>query len=50
MMAGLGARFRARRNTYLFVEGSPRLAGYDAGHDDDQRSASNNAPAATCSS
>jgi hypothetical protein len=31
MMAGIGARLRAGRNTYLFVEGSPRLAGYKQG-------------------
>ena len=30
-MAGLGMRIRAARNTYLFVEGSPRFAGYDQG-------------------
>lgn len=30
-MAGVGARFRLRRNTYVFVEGSPRLAGYKQG-------------------
>ena len=30
-MAGLGARLRVARNTYLFVEGSPRVAGYDQG-------------------
>lgn len=30
-MAGLGARLRVARNTYLFVEGSPRFAGYDQG-------------------
>ena len=27
-MAGLGARLRVARNTYVFVEGSPRFAGY----------------------
>lgn len=31
VLAGLGARLRARRNTYLFVEASPRLAGYKPG-------------------
>ncbi|MGE0864203.1 MAG: DUF5777 family beta-barrel protein [Vicinamibacterales bacterium] len=31
VLAGLGARLRARRNTYLFVEASPRLAGYKQG-------------------
>ncbi len=31
VMAGLGARLRARRNTYLFFEASPRLAGYKQG-------------------
>ena len=30
-MAGIGARLRVARNTYLFVEGSPRLAGYKQG-------------------
>ena len=30
-MAGLGMRLRVARNTYLFVEGSPRFAGYDQG-------------------
>jgi hypothetical protein len=30
-MAGLGARLRVARNTYLFVEGSPRFAGYKEG-------------------
>jgi hypothetical protein len=30
-MAGLGARLRVARNTYLFVEGSPRFAGYKQG-------------------
>jgi hypothetical protein len=30
-MAGLGARVRVLRNTYLFVEGSPRFAGYKQG-------------------
>jgi hypothetical protein len=32
-MAGLGMRIRVARNTYLFVEGSPRFAGYDPGVD-----------------
>jgi hypothetical protein len=27
-LAGLGARLRLLRNTYVFVEGSPRIAGY----------------------
>jgi hypothetical protein len=31
VMAGIGARLRAARNTYLFVEGSPRLSGYKQG-------------------
>src|SRR5829696_1944919 len=31
VMAGIGARLRAGRNTYLFVEGSPRLSGYKQG-------------------
>ena len=30
-MAGVGARLRVARNTYLFVEGSPRFAGYKQG-------------------
>ena len=30
-MIGLGMRIRAARNTFLFVEGSPRFAGYDQG-------------------
>ena len=30
-MAGIGARLRVRRNTYLFAEGSPRIAGYKQG-------------------
>jgi hypothetical protein len=30
-MAGIGARLRVLRNTYLFVEGSPRIAGYKEG-------------------
>ena len=31
VMAGVGARMRVARNTYLFVEGSPRVAGYKEG-------------------
>ena len=31
VMAGVGARLRARKNTYLFVEASPRIAGYKQG-------------------
>ena len=31
VMAGLGARLRVARNSYLFVEGSPRVAGYKEG-------------------
>lgn len=31
VMAGVGARLRVARNTYLFVEGSPRVAGYKEG-------------------
>lgn len=31
VMAGVGARLRFTRNGYLFVEGSPRVAGYDPG-------------------
>jgi hypothetical protein len=31
VMAGLGARLRVARNTYVFVEGSPRVAGYKEG-------------------
>ncbi len=31
VLAGLGARLRARKNTYLFFEASPRLAGYKQG-------------------
>ena len=31
VLAGIGARIRALRNTYLFVEGSPRVAGHDPG-------------------
>ena len=30
-LAGLGLRLRAAKNTYLFVEGSPRIAGYKQG-------------------
>src|SRR6188508_3137829 len=30
-MAGLGLRLRAAKNTFLFVEGSPRIAGYKQG-------------------
>lgn len=30
-LAGLGARLRASRNTFLFLEASPRLAGYAPG-------------------
>jgi hypothetical protein len=30
-MAGLGARLRVGHNTYLFAEGSPRIAGYKQG-------------------
>jgi hypothetical protein len=30
-MAGVGARVRVLRNTFLFVEGSPRFAGYKEG-------------------
>jgi hypothetical protein len=30
-MAGVGARLRVARNTYVFVEGSPRIAGYKQG-------------------
>jgi hypothetical protein len=30
-MAGIGARLRVLRNTYLFAEGSPRFAGYTEG-------------------
>lgn len=33
VMAGLGARLRVGRNFYLFVEGSPRVAGFDPGAD-----------------
>jgi hypothetical protein len=33
VMAGLGARLRFGRNSYVFVEGSPRVAGYDPGAD-----------------
>ena len=31
LMAGIGARLRVGRNSYLFAEGSPRLAGFDPG-------------------
>jgi len=31
VMAGVGARLRLGRNRYLFVEGSPRVSGYDPG-------------------
>jgi len=31
VMAGVGARLRLGRNSYLFAEGSPRLAGYKQG-------------------
>lgn len=31
VMAGVGARLRVARNTYLFAEGSPRLTGYKQG-------------------
>lgn len=31
VMAGLGARLRFAKNSYLFVEGSPRIAGYVKG-------------------
>ena len=31
VMVGLGGRFRVRRNTYLVVEGSPRLTGFSPG-------------------
>lgn len=31
VMAGVGARVRVSRNTYLFVEGSPRVSGYTPG-------------------
>ena len=30
-MAGLGARLRFAGNSYVFVEGSPRLSGFDPG-------------------
>jgi hypothetical protein len=33
VMAGLGARLRLARNSYVFVEGSPRLAGFKPGVD-----------------
>ena len=31
VMAGIGARLRLGRNSYVFAEGSPRLAGFDSG-------------------
>lgn len=31
VMAGVGARLRLGRNSYVFVEGSPRLSGFDSG-------------------
>lgn len=31
VMAGIGARLRVAHNTYLFAEGSPRVAGYKQG-------------------
>ncbi len=31
LLAGVGARVRARKNTFLFIEASPRLAGYKQG-------------------
>lgn len=31
VMAGVGARLRLGRNSYLFAEGSPRVAGFDQG-------------------
>lgn len=31
VLAGLGARLRFARNSYLFVEGSPRVSGHDPG-------------------
>jgi hypothetical protein len=31
MMAGVGARLRLGRNSYVFAEGSPRVAGFDPG-------------------
>lgn len=31
VLAGVGARLRARTNTYVFVEASPRIAGYQPG-------------------
>lgn len=31
VLAGIGARLRARKNTYLFIEASPRVAGYTPG-------------------
>ena len=30
-MVGIGARLRLGRNSYLFAEGSPRIAGFDSG-------------------
>ena len=30
-MAGIGARLRFARNSYVFVEGSPRVSGFDSG-------------------
>jgi hypothetical protein len=33
VLAGLGLRLRFARNSYVFVEGSPRVAGYDPGVD-----------------
>ena len=31
VLAGLGARLRFARNSYVFVEGSPRVSGFDSG-------------------
>ena len=31
VMAGIGARLRFARNSYLFAEGSPRISGFDPG-------------------
>jgi hypothetical protein len=31
VMAGIGARLRLGRNSYVFVEGSPRVSGFDSG-------------------
>jgi hypothetical protein len=31
VLAGVGARVRFARNSYLFVEGSPRVSGFDSG-------------------